>query len=130
VDALNGLFRYHRTMSTSPITVLVIENHPLMREALCAAIAAEPGLALVEPSSGKAEAFQLVLSSEHDVIWLACRPDIVLLSLGNPGRVDLEALAALRCSLPGTPVLALTCQFDLHGRQRLPRSGNGSLHQR
>jgi len=82
-----------------PASVLVIENHPLMREALCAAIADEPGLKVGMQVANSAEALQMFTIS---------LPDIILLALGNPGAEELEALKILRQTLPDTPILALT----------------------
>lgn len=94
-------------MESKNTTVLVLENHPLMRESLCAAIAAESDLKIVEVSPEDANAFQLRLSSRYDVLFLASKPDIVLLALGNPGLDDLRALIDLRTKLDDTPILAL-----------------------
>jgi DNA-binding NarL/FixJ family response regulator len=85
-------------MESIPVSVLVIEHHPLMRAALCNAIAAEPDLTIAGTPASRAEAAQMAI---------ATRPDIILLTLGNPGLEDLETLAVLRRSLPQTPVLAL-----------------------
>ena len=95
-------------MDTIPATVLVIESHPMMREALCAAIAAEPDLTIAEPAINGREASQMVIAIKPDIILLAYKPDIILLTLGNPGLDDLETLSILRKSLPGIPILALT----------------------
>ncbi|RPH55782.1 MAG: DNA-binding response regulator [Chloroflexi bacterium] len=86
-------------MNTSPLTILVIERHPLMREALCAAIADEPGMRLVAQAFDSDEALELVNGRA---------PDIVLYSLGNPGWDDLRAIRALRQALPTASILALT----------------------
>jgi DNA-binding NarL/FixJ family response regulator len=108
VDALNVPFLYNRTMRSKPTSVLVIERHPLMRESLYAAIAAEAGLNLLKPSAGAGEAFRLILAGQEEVLFLTQKPDIILLSLGNPGLEDLQALQALLTKWPGLPILALT----------------------
>jgi len=94
-------------MPSTPISVLVIERHPLMRESLCAAINEEADLRVAEPAVSMVSAFRLEVSNHHDVFFLAKKPDLVLLALGNPGREDLQALAHLCTELPGTPILAL-----------------------
>lgn len=95
-------------MKTNPTSVLVIEAHPLMRESLCAAIASEPDLQVLEIAPQSPESFRLMVSSEHDLFFLASKPDIILFSLGNPGWQDLQALSGLRIKLPHVPILALT----------------------
>jgi DNA-binding NarL/FixJ family response regulator len=96
------------SMETTLATVLVIESHPLMRAALSAAITEEPDLQLAEPGSEGATSFQMVVSSQHDVLLLANKPDVILLALGNPGLQELEVLKRLHVLLPDIPILALT----------------------
>jgi DNA-binding NarL/FixJ family response regulator len=79
-----------------------------MREALRTAIAEEPDLNVMEPAALDANSFQLTVSSQHDVLFLLHKPDIILFSLGNPGLEDLQALTDLRKRLQNTPILALT----------------------
>jgi len=93
-------------METIPASVLVIENHPMMRSALCSAIAAEPDLKVVESNINAKES--LTISILDDVLFLSSKPDIVLFALGSPGRDELEALKALCKTLPCTPIMALT----------------------
>jgi DNA-binding NarL/FixJ family response regulator len=95
-------------MDTTPISVLVIESHPMMREALRNAITVEPGLTIAEPAVNGAETSQMMIAIKPDAILLAYKPDIILLALGNPGLDDMETLSVLRKSLPDTPILALT----------------------
>lgn len=95
-------------MYTPPASVLVIERHPIMREALCNAITAEPDLTVAEPTINSPEAAQMVIAIKPDTILLAYKPDLVLLTLGDPGLDDLEVLITLRKSLTDIPILALT----------------------
>lgn len=99
MDALNRLFCYIVAMITSTSSVLVIESHPLMRDALCAAITAEPDLKVAAQAVNSAEALRMVETLQ---------PNVILLALRNPVMDDLEALIALRKSMPGTPIVALT----------------------
>ncbi len=78
-----------------------------MRESLCTAINAETDLKIVETSSLDVNAFQLTISHYHDVLFLAEKPDIILLALGTHGTKELEALSNLRRKLH-IPILALT----------------------
>ena len=99
MDALNRLFCYIAAMITFTSSVLVIESHPLMRDALCAAITAEPDLKVAAQAVNGAEALRMVETLQ---------PNVILLALRNPVMDDLEALIALRKSMPGTPIVALT----------------------
>ena len=86
-------------MTASPVSVLVIENHPLMRSALCAAIADEPDLAIAA-----------VTANGNDILTTveALHPDIILLGLSDPGTQELKTLKVLRSKLPAASILALT----------------------
>lgn len=108
MDVLNNPFPYNGVMENKPTSILIIEEHPLMRESLFTAIADEPDLKIVEPSPDNENAFQLIVSDQHDVLFLTHIPDIILFSLGNPGLQDLAALTGLRKKLKNTPILALT----------------------
>jgi DNA-binding NarL/FixJ family response regulator len=107
-DALNSRFPYNEGMKSKTVSILVLEPHPLMRESLCIAIAAEPDLEVVLPSASDTDVFQLNLAGQDDALFLSRKPDIILLALGNPGREDLQALVELRNIWPETLVLALT----------------------
>ncbi|CAG1015685.1 hypothetical protein ANAEL_05329 [Anaerolineales bacterium] len=95
-------------MDTRCTSVLIIEPHPLMREALRATVVLEPGLQLLEPSAMDPDAFPLVTSNQDDVLFLSSKPDLILLSLGNLGLGDLKTLTELRKTMPDAYILALT----------------------
>ena len=78
-----------------------------MRESLCAAISAEPDLYVVESAAGAPDAIRLMVPSLQDVLFLERQPDLVLLSLDNPGQVDVQTLEKVHKQLPGSPILAL-----------------------
>ncbi len=86
-------------MQTNPAIVLVIEKHPIMREALCTAIASESELMVATPGVNGLEAVKMLGT---------LNPDIILFALGNNGQNGLEALKMLRKFLPAIPILALT----------------------
>jgi DNA-binding NarL/FixJ family response regulator len=86
-------------MDLISVCILVIESHPMLREALCAAIADEPDLRVGLQAANGAEALPMLLDTH---------PDIVLLAMGNPGAEELETLKTLRQSLPDVPILVLT----------------------
>lgn len=93
----------------TPVTIVVIDDHALIRHAIRSLVAAQPNLHLVgEGDSGEA-LFALV--SEH-------RPDVVILDLnmphhktedGTPQRFQaLPELARLRRAYPQTAVIILS----------------------
>jgi DNA-binding NarL/FixJ family response regulator len=101
MDALNRPFPYDSPVDLIPACVLIIEKHPLMREALCAAISDEPDLRVEMKALNGREALEML-----GVIL----PDIILFAMGNPGseKEELETLKRIRETVPQTPILALT----------------------
>lgn len=71
----------------------------MMRAALCAVIADEPDLTIAAITANSADVVQMAET---------LHPDLILLSLGSPGREGISALASLHKTLPLTPILALT----------------------
>lgn len=105
-------------MDITPAAVLVIESHPLMREALCSAITEEPGLAVAETDPDNPQS--LTILTGDDILFLPQKPDMILLALGNPGFQELDVLKALRAVLPETPLLALTSN-EVPGQEQAAR---------
>lgn len=84
------------------ITVLCVDDHPLMREGIAAIIRNEPDMLMVgEASTGK-EAVELY--REH-------RPDITLMDLRLPDMSGIDALGAIRAEFGDARILMLTT-FD------------------
>jgi DNA-binding NarL/FixJ family response regulator len=79
-------------------SVLVIEGHPMMRAALCAAIAEETDLRIGMQAGSIAQALQMAAT---------LLPEIILLTMEGTDRNCLEALTVLHKTLPGVPILAL-----------------------
>jgi len=93
-------------MEILPASVLVIESHPIMRTALCTAIAEEPGLQVAEPNGS--DPHSLTISVMGNIYDLPHNLDIILLALGNPGQKELDVLSAIHTFQPDIPILALT----------------------
>ncbi len=104
-------------MPAPAASVLIIESHAVMRDALGAAIAAEPDFRIAGQAVSGAEVVGMLITTPADAVLLGFRPDLILLALGNPGRADLETLRTLRKSLPDIPLLALT-NPDVEGQDR------------
>ncbi len=82
-----------------PATVLVVDDHPLIREGVLASLAGAPDLEVVgEAADG--------LEAEEKACEL--RPDIVLLDIGLPIRDGVETARAIRASLSDTKIIILT----------------------
>jgi len=102
-------------MNSIPVSVLVIEAHPMMREALCSAIVDEPGLMVAMQADNIKQALQM----------MTVVPDMILLGLSQPDRGEMDGLTVLHKSLPTTPILALTSN-EVDGQEQAALD-NGAL---
>ena len=102
---------------SSPVTVLIADDHRLMREGTAALLAADPRVRVVGLAANGIEAVEKAL----DV-----RPAVVLLDLNMPEMAGIEACAVLRERLPETEVVMLTVseqEEDLYSALRLGAAG-------
>ncbi|SEF91477.1 DNA-binding response regulator, NarL/FixJ family, contains REC and HTH domains [Thermomonospora echinospora] len=83
----------------SVIKVLLVDDHPVVREGLRGMLTAEPGLEVVGEAGGAAEAVAAVGLHE---------PDVVLMDLRMPGGDGVEATARVLARRPATRVVVLT----------------------
>ena len=84
---------------TPAIRVLVVDDHPLMREGICCLLEAQGGACVVGEASSGEEA--LAAYSTH-------RPDVALVDLQMPGMNGFETIAALRELEPDARIVVLT----------------------
>jgi two-component system NarL family response regulator len=88
---------------SSPIRLVLIDDHPVFLEGLAQALARQRDLAVVGQGTDGGEA--LALWEEH-------RPDVLLLDLAMSGLHGLDALARIRQRHPEARVLVLTSSDD------------------
>jgi DNA-binding NarL/FixJ family response regulator len=81
------------------IKILLVDDHPVVREGLRGMLAAEDDLLVVAEAGGAAEAVAAVRAHE---------PDVVLMDLRMPGGDGVEATARVLVQRPGTRVVVLT----------------------
>lgn len=82
-----------------PLKVLLVDDHPLVREGVRACLAPVAHLDVVGEAADGVEALRLTRLLE---------PDVVLMDVNMPGMNGLEATVRLRHEAPGVRVLALT----------------------
>jgi DNA-binding NarL/FixJ family response regulator len=90
------------TETDPPIRLMLVDDHPLVRDGLRARLDAVPGLRVVAEAGDADEA--LVRARE-------ARPDLVLMDIGLRGTNGIVATRELRRLMPDTQVLMLT-MFD------------------
>lgn len=83
----------------SLITVLVADDHPLLREGVAAILAHEPDILLIAEAATGREAIDL---------FRAHRPDVTLMDLQMPGVKGDEAIKSIRQNFPDARILVVT----------------------
>jgi DNA-binding NarL/FixJ family response regulator len=94
--------------------ILIVDDHPLLREGLERVIGAECDLAVCGTAGSVPEAMRLVESDS---------PDLVLTDLILPGRNGLELVKDLRAIRPELPVLVLSMHDEMIYAERCLAAG-------
>jgi DNA-binding NarL/FixJ family response regulator len=84
---------------TAPVRVLIVDDHPVVRNGLRGMLDGEPGVAVVGEASDGAEAL---------AVADRLAPDVVLMDLRMPGMDGIQATAAFAARGPTPRVLVLT----------------------
>jgi DNA-binding NarL/FixJ family response regulator len=85
--------------STSPIRVLTVDDHALIREGIAALIANQKDIRLVADACNGREAIEQFRSH---------RPDVTLMDLQMPEMNGIDALIAIRSEFPEARIIVLT----------------------
>ncbi len=85
--------------TAGPISVLVVDDHPILREGVAAVLQRQDDMRLVGEAENGAEAVER---------FRALKPDVVLMDLQMPGLTGLEAIQAIRAEAPNARIVVLT----------------------
>jgi len=94
--------------------VLIVDDHPMMRQGLAQLIDHEPDLA----ACGEADTAALALKRIS-----ADRPDLVLADISLPDRSGLELIKDVQALHPGLPVLVVSMHDESLYAERVLRAG-------
>src|SRR5262249_10937561 len=96
-----GSDQWYRVVSM--ISVLIADDHPIVRVGILKALEAQPDLQLCPEASDGEEALGAIERY---------RPDVVVLDIGMPRLGGLETLRLLRERYPGTRTLLISVRGD------------------
>jgi DNA-binding NarL/FixJ family response regulator len=83
----------------SPIRVLAVDDHALLREGIAALVNAESDMKLVAEACNGREAIEKFRSN---------RPDVTLMDLQMPALNGIEAIIGIRAEFPNARIIVLT----------------------
>lgn len=105
--------------AASPIRILVVDDHPLLREGVAAILEAEPDMELVGEARDGAEAIER---------FRALLPDVTLMDLQMPVMGGLDAIKAIRAEAPDARIVVLTTyDGDVQAVRALKAGATGYL---
>ena len=91
---------------TSPIRILTVDDHPLVRNGIAGLVGVQPDMTVVAEGADGREAIQQ---------FRAHRPDVMLMDIQMPEMNGLDALIAIRTESPDARVVVLTTyEGDVH----------------
>jgi two-component system, NarL family, response regulator len=101
------------------VSVLIVDDHPLLREGVAAVLEAEPDIRVVGEAADGADA---ITQFER------LRPDVVLMDLQMPGVDGVEAIGAIRELAPDARIIVLTTYAgDVRALSALRAGASGYL---
>jgi two-component system response regulator NreC len=95
-------------------TIVLADDHTVVRNALRLLLDAEPDFEVVAEAGDAESALRYVRGH---------RPSVLILDLNMPGRSSLEAVAEIRAASPRTEVVVLTMQNELAFARRALQAG-------
>jgi DNA-binding NarL/FixJ family response regulator len=103
-----------KAMAQKQKRILIVDDHPMMRQGLAQLIGAEPDLTVC----GEAENGEIALDSIGNL-----KPDLVLADISLPGKNGLELVKDFHVLQPGLPVLVISMHDESLYAERVLRAG-------
>ncbi|MDF3057588.1 MAG: degU 2 [Rariglobus sp.] len=100
--------------ATRPISILLAEDHVVVRQGLCALLAADPNFVLVGEAHNGREAVEMALK---------LKPDVIVMDIAMPVLNGLEATRQILVANPKAKVLILSAHSDDAYIERMSAAG-------
>ena len=94
--------------------ILVVDDHPMMRQGLAQLVGMEPDLTIC----GEAENAEAALGCVESL-----KPDLVLADISLPGKNGLELIKDFQALSPGLPILVISMHDESLYAERVLRAG-------
>jgi two-component system, NarL family, response regulator len=105
--------------ASSPIRILAVDDHQLVREGIAGFLAVQPDMTLVAEAANGREAIQQFRTH---------RPDVTLMDLQMPEMNGIDALIAIRAEFHDAKIIVLTTyEGDAHILRSLKAGAQGYL---
>lgn len=88
-----------------PISILLVDDHALMRDTLSRRLADESDMNVTGSAGNASDALALAATQ---------KPDVILMDIDMPGMTCFEAVRSIQSSSPGTRVIFLSSFFHDH----------------
>lgn len=106
-------------MSEPTIRVLVVDDHPVLRDGVAAILENQTDMEMVGEARDGSEAIER---------FRALRPDVTLMDLQMPGTNGVDAIIAIRAEHPGARIIVLTTYSgDVQAVRALKAGATGYL---
>lgn len=106
--------RQAKPAAGGPAKVLVVDDHPVVRQGLALLINHEPDLAVCGEAATAAEALKAIADA---------RPDVAIVDLSLKGASGLDLIKDIKVRHPGLPVLVLSMSDENVYAERALRAG-------
>jgi DNA-binding NarL/FixJ family response regulator len=108
-----------KMLNGGKIRIMVVDDHPLLREGIAAVLAKEETIELVAEAANGQEAIERFRS---------VRPDVTLMDLRLPGINGIEAIKAIRGEFPAARFIVLTTYLgDVQALRALQAGATGYM---
>jgi DNA-binding NarL/FixJ family response regulator len=101
------------------IRILVVDDHPMLREGIAAAIARQTDMVLVGEAVNGREAIE---------VFRTARPDVTLMDLQMPEMDGVDSILSIRADFPAARIIVLTTyRGDVQALRALKAGAKGFL---